>query len=200
MKKHDFDNRSYESITDIMLINDEFHNLQNRLSDMNRLRTNRDFLNPPGLRSDRRRSDSGTYLITISPPPESQNQLFITAVHEFVNLAVVRRAMYVFEQRSAIEGEYHGIHCHILCDRNVKPSAFKKSLDNKFKKFFRETFSKKQFNLENVEITERPKVIRYIRGEKNGGAKKNKALNDKNFRRDWNLEDLYEVDKTKDRA
>jgi len=121
---------------------------------------------------------------------------FINAVHDFVKLKVVKEATYCFEQRGIVEGDYQGIHAHILCERGDKPYAFNRELERKLKNFFRpENFSKKVWNVENVENTEKPKVLKYIRGEKNG-RKKNKLKkveNDKRFRKAWNLQPEYYV-------
>lgn len=182
---------------EVSSLNDEFNMYLSRLLHMAGKKREAEYLHPTcvPVKKDGRKGDTGLYLITLSPPPENQNQAFIDAVHRFVNLSVVEEAKYCFEQRGVTEGDYQGIHTHILCQRRGKPYAFKKELDRIFNKFFREGFGKKQKNVENVEITEKSKVLRYICGEKNGrnNDKRRKVENDKLFRRDWKLEDLYEV-------
>lgn len=185
-----------EKWSEICFLNDRLYRYQKRMLSMNGKKKENAFLHPPvSVCTDGRRSDSGLYLITLSPPPESQTREFISAVHRFVNLKVVEEATYCFEQRGVVEGDYNGIHTHILCKRRSKPYAFNKELGRVFDKFFRQGFGSKQKNVENVEIKEKEKVIRYISGEKNGrnNDKKKKAENDKLFRRDWKLDNLYEV-------
>lgn len=145
---------------------------------------------------DKRKADTGMYFITVSPPPEANLQEFIRATHQFMALKVIKDGSYVFEQRSETEDEMgRGFHTHILCQRQTKPSAFKKELKRIFLKFFRsDCFGQKQFFMENVEIAEKHKKIRYMKGEKYGKSKAKKCSMDKIWRKSVLLNDMYDTE------
>lgn len=146
------------------------------------------------VENDRRKTATDNYFVTVNPPEMENPVPFFEAVHRFCGLKVVKNSEYVFEQRGITEGDYRGIHTHMLICKNGKPSAFKRELHRIFDKFFPTIPSEKLLNVENVENVEIPKIKRYMNGEKrrkSGKKKSEKVVNDKCFRYHYKLDAKY---------
>lgn len=192
----EFQDDDYDN-SDWLLLLDEFNYFQSLYFKMRETRQERALLSSAPVVTDKRKKDTGLYFVTISPPEDVNKQDFINATHRFASLKVVKSIDYVFEQRGLKEGEYTGLHTHMLVERNVKPYAFNKELKRLFGKFFpTEVFGQKQFFVENVENAEKKKVLRYMNGEKKpspGKNKEKKVENDGFFRRDFGLKPIYHI-------
>lgn len=188
-----------ELTDELLMLNDEFNSYQRRLLHLQGRQVEKQALLPIQP-TDKRRTDTGLYFITISPPFDSTPMLslpdFVSAVRTFCLLKVVKSYTYCFEQRSKSETEpFRGYHSHILCERNTKPYAFKKELKRVFSKFFSGDFLNTPFfKVENVENTENQKRIRYISGDKYGKTKAKKVSRDKVWRITVGLQDIYKSD------
>lgn len=189
-----------DKIWEALELENEFRQLMERKQYFIAQKGLKEYVNAPPVTTttqrDGRRTDTLYYFITINPPLETPILDFIKSVHRFCRLKACVEAYYCFEQRGKTEGDYTGVHTHMLIKRGLKPSAFKKELTRVFKVFFREEFFNKHLvNVENVDNEDIEKVKRYIRGEKNSykNDKGEKCNNDIGFRQSMGLETYYDT-------
>lgn len=135
--------------------------------------------------------------VTINPPDKVSIKTFTEVVNHYVKRNIISKYCYVFEQRSAVEGKYHGVHCHILLERNLdyKPSKFKLNTQNTFKKIIKDPKNEHHLNIQIIGEQFAKDKQGYILEQKHGvveGIKKSdKQVVDVSFRKLKSLQDFY---------
>lgn len=135
--------------------------------------------------------------ITINPPPTVTLAQLQGVVQSYVTRNIITRHCYVYEQRSTDPKCVKGIHCHILCERNVdyKPSKFTSNTQNTFKRIIKDPKNSNHLNIQFVGSEFARDKQSYIldvkKGEADGVKKSDKQLVDVVFRKNEKLEDFY---------
>lgn len=75
------------------------------------------------------------FWLTINPKPGVSLECFQSKVHSFVDRAFVKNCYYSFEIRGKKDNQYHGLHCHILLDKNMSPAQLKDRACSTFKDY-----------------------------------------------------------------
>lgn len=136
---------------------------------------------------DARSSKTQWVLITINPKPDVPLSVLKFTVEQAVALKVFDQSIYAFEQR-AEQGEFLGIHCHMLCHRTTTPSIVKREMIRKFRSLVGHV---KHIDLKFITDSDVPKVEGYVLGDKKDDHKQAKVDYDKKFRKENGLQDYY---------
>lgn len=135
--------------------------------------------------------------ITINPPPTVTLAELQAVVQSYVTRAIITKYCYVYEQRSTDPKCVKGIHCHLLCERNVdyKPNKFSSNTQNTFKRIIKDPKNSHHLNIQFVGSEFAKDKQSYIleakTGEADGVKKSEKQLVDIVFRKNEKLEDFY---------
>lgn len=151
------------------------------------------YMNAMSRHRDARRSDTmGEYIfLTINPPEHTPLTMLCQSLNQFTHLAVVKWAVYDIEQRGTDEGDYRGIHAHMLFQRDKRPSEVLKEMDRIFLSIVPDR-SKMKYITKNT-IDEVKNILEYIQGNKKSPDKMIKVNNDVRMRKAYGLEQLYIV-------
>lgn len=147
--------------------------------------------------SDGRSSkDLGLFvMITVNPEPTVTHQQLFSTVQRFLSRKFVKWAIYNIEQRSDVQGTYHGFHCHILFERQRRPTDVFKAVKDTFVSICPKVGPTGM--PVSVKIKSRHSAdevvnyVHYMLGQKKDKAKKPKALNDVNMRKDFGYQPIY---------
>ena len=134
--------------------------------------------------------------ITINPKKEIDLGTFREKIEKFVNRNMFQGYKYVLEQRGATEQEAgKGFHAHILLKRNLdyKPSKVSGNTKNSFKGITN-VDNPQILNIQHIGEEFAKDKDEYIDGVKTGEGKDEKQIIDKFWRKQHNLESVYEKD------
>lgn len=96
---------------------------------------------------------------------------------------------YCYEQRSTDENDIHGLHCHILLIRGIKPKHFEREIRSSFKAIVRN--DQLHVNIQYKRKEWIPDKLEYMKGLKTGDGKDLKIPVDKIMREKLGIEDMY---------
>lgn len=132
--------------------------------------------------------------VTINPKPSVTLEELKTASEKLVNRQMFEAYALAFEQRaSAPEEAGKGFHVHILMRRNLnyKPCKIKKNMCNTIKHICN-VHDCRVFNVQFIGEDFARDKMKYITGGKTGDGKDQKMNIDDIFRKNCNLEKIYE--------
>lgn len=132
--------------------------------------------------------------VTINPKPTVTLEELKTASEKLVNRQMFSAYALAFEQRaSAPEEAGKGFHVHILMRRNLnyKPCRIKKNMCNTIKNICN-VHDSRVFNVQFIGEDFARDKMKYITGGKTGDGKDQKMDIDDIFRKNSNLEKIYE--------
>lgn len=148
--------------------------------------------------------NNGYLFITVNPKVSEKDVMFKEKLHKFekslikfINRNFIEEAWAVIEQRGVAIGEAgHGYHAHIELRRNLnyRPSDIIKGAKNTFKTYC----DVKNSSLLNCQIHGEDfhkDKMEYIEGVKTGEGKDLKQIIDKTFRKNNNLQVVYNAQK-----
>lgn len=126
------------------------------------------------------------YLITISFKDDVKDYSFIKTLK--FPFKYIERFCYSLEQRGTEKDVYYGFHIHILirCNVKVKKSKLISDFYRKFK-----SYCSGQNYVDCRPTKNYDQSLRYLRGEKKDPSKAKMIQNDRNYRSQNNLEDVY---------
>lgn len=129
------------------------------------------------------------FFITVNAKPQVSFERFKSVIQTCANLKVIKFAIYVFEQRSEVIGEYSGFHAHMLICRAKPRSAMEQSLKRSLLSVC-DVDNKSILNIKEIPIDAVEQKIDYMKGNK-VDEKKAKSANDVYFRQEYGLEAYY---------
>lgn len=134
------------------------------------------------------------WMLTVNPDPKRITNIkkFINDVHKHFQTKMYKKVLYVFEQRSKDPSDFHGIHIHVVLERNQSPAIVKRALKLRFSTYTDVT-NPNFYVLKNV--TDQLGALEYMR-HKTSPSKKAKSLVDVSFRQSLGLDSIYEVNNT----
>lgn len=132
-------------------------------------------------------------MLTINAAEGNAFKLFKDSVDPFFKQRTCKWAMWAYEQRSEVEGEYHGFHCHALfeCADELTMDKLKQRL---IYRFLKTGICGSMSAIHRMFRDDLDRVIgysHYMRGNKKLSSKQTKVSNDKNFRRDKGIKPYY---------
>lgn len=130
--------------------------------------------------------------ITYNPPEGIDMDMFKIYMMKVTNKIWVKGYLYVFEQRGEQEGDYHGIHCHMILHvkEGKSKSHIHREIANTVKKIL-DVSNPHLLNIKMIGKSECDRKINYLIGFKADEAKHAKQTNDIYFRIAYNLEKYY---------
>ncbi len=96
---------------------------------------------------------------------------------------------YCYEQRSANEEDIHGLHCHILLVRGIKPSHMEREIRSTFKSIV--GIPDKHINIQYKRKEWLKDKVEYMEGKKTGDGKEPKTKIDLKMRELLEIENMY---------
>lgn len=130
--------------------------------------------------------------VTINPYPNILIEDLINVVKRIIKKAWIDGYTYVYEQRGEVEGDYHGLHCHMIIKKKYskQESAIYREIQNTCKHIC-DYHNKCCLNIQYVKNEiEKDKIILYMDGIKDVD-KQPKCENDIRMRFAYNLENKY---------
>lgn len=133
--------------------------------------------------------DKPFLFVTVNPQPKFNFLELKKKVEKCISKKWIDRYAYTFEQRSEIPGTYSGFHSHMIIQFNDKKlSEAKREIINTFKTM---VGNEKAIDIRVKKLEFLEDKERYIQGHKDDPDKLAKALNDRKFREDYDLDLVY---------
>lgn len=129
--------------------------------------------------------------ITISPKKNTLDgfQELDKLVKKCLSKYWVTNYAYCYEQRSADENNIHGLHCHILLIRGIKPSHMEREIRNTFKNIV--GIPNKHIDIQYKRKEWIHDKLEYMKGNKTGDGKDQKVKIDLKMREILKIEPIY---------
>lgn len=142
------------------------------------------------LKDGRRSKDMKDYVfLTINPPDSLPVGKLLSSCKDFVSSVVCKWSVFVLEQRGQVEDDYHGVHAHILFQRDRKPHEVEKSIYRIFSPLVPDL--KKIVWWSQDKLSDVKNAYKYMLGEKEDPKKLPAIRNNISFRRVFGLDSLY---------
>lgn len=138
-------------------------------------------------------TQSTWFLITVNPNPkgifEDQVNAFLPKLAKAVTKKWIDRYVYTVEQRSEDENEHHGIHAHIMVERNIPKS--KSAVQTEFMSTFGSMVGNKQhIDVKPITPGTELQTLLYLTGAKEKD-KILKVVSDERMRSYYGIDNLY---------
>lgn len=128
------------------------------------------------------------YFVTINPIDGIDTKEFVTKISSIVQWKWVDKYYYVFEQRSEELNVFKGLHAHMYLSGDINKARVHKTISDSVKRFIGNPL---HVNVKQLKTdTDVDNVINYMNGSKED-SKKNKCINDIQFRISNSLESKY---------